>query len=151
MAGEQTSGEFDEFLKQERTDAEERLNIRRIDPSTPVDRALAFVDSVQTNVKGRDTQIATMKGDLRVFRWERRTAERIWLRASDYEMVVEVADDKGNVAVTLKQYPREEGGRARGVLLDRGTQLIDVSRMAPPAIRERAGKLLIDFFTMAFT
>lgn len=118
MAGEHTSGEFDEFLKQERTDAEERLNIKRMDPSTPLDRAVAFVGSVQANVKGRDSQIATMKGDLRVFRWERRIAERIWLRASDYEMVVELADDDGNVAVTPKQHPREAGGRARGVLIE---------------------------------
>lgn len=148
--GAHTSGEFDSFLKQERADAQEKANIKRLDPSTPVDRALDFIEAVQDNVKGRENEISTMKGDLRVFRWERRTAERIWLRASNYEIVVELEDDAGNVAVTLKQYPPERGGRARA-LVDVGTQLIDVSEMAPPAIREKAATLLIDFLKMAYS
>jgi hypothetical protein len=66
-------------------------------------------------------------------------------------MVAELADDGGNVAVSLKQYPPEQGGRARGALVDVGTQLIDVSKMAPPAIREKAARLLIDLLKMAYS
>jgi hypothetical protein len=150
MKGQKTNGEFEEFLKQERVDAEERQNVRRLDPSTPVDRAKAFIDSVEANIKDRETQIRTMKGGLRVFEWKRRLPDRIWLRASDYEMVVEVADDAGNVAVTLKQHRREEGGRARAAMADLGTQLTDASRLAPAAIREKAGQLLTNFFKMAY-
>jgi len=93
-----------------------------------------------------------MNGGLRVFFWKRRTAERIWLRAGDYEMVLEVADDEGNVGVKLKQYPRETGKRAGHELVDVAgwDRLINVSKLSLPAIRKNAAQQLIDFFKLAY-
>jgi hypothetical protein len=77
VAAGQTSGEFDSFLKQERADAQEKANIKRLDPSRPIDRALDFIEAVQANVKGRETEISTMKGDLRVFRWHLAASQQL--------------------------------------------------------------------------
>jgi hypothetical protein len=170
VAGEQPDSEFADFVRQERADADERLNLRRVDPMTPFGRAISFLDAVQTNIRGREAVIATMKGDLRLFTWERRP-DRIYLRASDYEMVIAPADDKGNLAVNLQQYRGELGSRTDPDPYDvpglgaalfgtalagskprekTSAQTIDVSKLKPDAIRKRAVRLLIDFLKAAY-
>ncbi len=98
------------FIKQRRADADEQASISRADPRPPADRAIAFIDEVEMAIQGREPEISTMTGGLRRFEWKRRTAERIWLAASDYEMAAE-ADDDGKVHVIGKRHPRETGRR----------------------------------------
>ena len=145
------SSSFDKFLRQQRADADEKVNVGRADPRTPNDRAVEFIDALQSQVEGRETEISTMKVGLRVFEWNRRQRERIWFRASQHEMAAE-ADADGKVHVVGKRYVQLEGGRASHQLADAPelNSVIDVSNLGHSAIREQAGALLIDFLKTAY-
>ena len=121
---------FEEWLRQQRADMEERRavgDLRRPDPIT-------ILDQLETLAQDNAAAIRTVTGALRRFEVFRRGAHRLWIDAGAHVLRVDAMPEAGSVVLTGYRHAPTRIGEGdpvfRAPALDREIQMRDLTSAA---------------------
>jgi hypothetical protein len=125
---------FEEWLRQQRADMEERRavgDLRRPDPIT-------ILNHLETLAQDNAAAIRTVAGALRRFEVFRRGAHRLWIDASAHVLRVDAMPESGSVVLTGYRHAPTRIGAGDPVFrapeLDREIQMRDLTSAAARAV-----------------
>ena len=125
---------FEEWLRQQRADMEERRTVgdlRRPDPIT-------ILDQLETQARDNAAAIRTVTGALRRFEVFRRGAHRLWIDAGAHVLRVDAMPEAGSVVLTGYRHAPSRIGEGdpvfRAPALDREIQMRDLTSAAVRAV-----------------